>query len=145
VAGVDTLTAPPSVRRPVVTLWLLRAGLTAHVLTAALQPVLAGMFLTGDVDAIEVHALTASTLGLICLTCAGISVGYVVAGRGRIWVLPALLALFTVETGQIIVGYLRVLQVHIPGGVTIVVASVLLAVWVWTPAAARPRRPRGAR
>jgi hypothetical protein len=139
---VDTLTAPPLVRRPVVTLWLLRAGLTAHVLTALLQPVLAGMFLTGDVDAIGVHAAAASALGLICLTCAAISVGYVVAGRGRIWILPALLAVFTVETGQIIVGYQRVLQVHIPGGVTIVIASVLLAIWVWTPSAARPRRAR---
>jgi hypothetical protein len=145
VTVVDILTAPPRVRRPAVTLWLLRAGLTAHVLAAALQPVLAGMFLTGDVDAIEAHGLTATALGLVCLTCAGISVGYVTAGRGRIWVLPALLALFTVETGQIIVGYLRVLQVHIPGGVTIIVASVLLAIWVWTPSAARPRRPRGAR
>jgi hypothetical protein len=142
---VDTLTVPPRVRQPAVTLWLLRIGLTTHLLAAALQPVLAGMFLTGDVDAIEVHAGTATALGLICLTCAGISIGYVTAGRGRLWILPALLALFTVETGQIIVGYLRVLQVHIPGGVTIVVASVLLAVWVWTPLARRTRRPRGAR
>jgi hypothetical protein len=142
---VDTLTVPSRVRQPTVTLWLLRIGLTVHVLVAALQPVLAGMFLTGDVDAIDAHAATASTLGLICIACVAISIGYVVAGRGRIWILPALLALLTVEVGQIIVGYLRVLQVHIPGGVTIVVASVLLAVWVWTPLARRPRRPRGAR
>jgi hypothetical protein len=139
---VDTLTAPPRVRRPGVSLWLLRTGLTAHVLAVLTQPVLAGMFLTGDVDAIDVHAAMASALGLLCLACAGISIGYVTAGRGRIWILPALLALFTVETGQIIVGYQRALQVHIPGGVLIVVSSVLLAVWVWSPAA---RRPRGAR
>jgi len=133
------------VRRPGVSLLLLRIGLTAHVLAVLTQPVLAGMFLAGDVDAIDAHAATASVLGLICLACAGISIGYVTAGRGRIWVLPALLALFTVETGQIIVGYQRVLQVHIPGGVLIVVSSVLLAVWVWTPSATRPRRPRGVR
>jgi hypothetical protein len=139
---VDTLTAPPRVRRPAVSLWLLRAGLTAHLLAALAQPVLAGMFLTGDVDAIDGHAATATGLGLVCLTCAALSVGYVVAGRGRLWILPALLALFAVEAGQIIVGYERVLQVHIPGGVTIVVASVLLAIWVWTPSAARPRRAR---
>jgi hypothetical protein len=139
---VDTLTAPPRVRQPGASLWLLRAGLTAHLLAVLAQPVLAGMFLTGDVDAIDVHAAMASALGLLCLACAGISIGYVSAGRGRIWILPALLALFTVETGQIIVGYQRVLQVHIPGGVLIVVSSVLLAVWVWSPAA---RRPRGAR
>jgi hypothetical protein len=142
---VDTLTVPSRVRQPAVTLWLLRIGLTTHLLAAALQPVLAGMFLTGDVDAIEVHASTATALALICLACLGVSIGYVTAGRGRLWILPALLALVTVEVGQIIVGYLRVLQVHIPGGVTIVVASVLLAVWVWTPLARRPRRPRGAR
>ncbi len=139
---MDTLTAPQRVRRPAVSLWLLRTGLTVHLLAALAQPVLAGMFLTGDVDAIDVHAATASALGLLCLTCAGLSLGYVIAGRGRIWIFPALLALFTVEAGQIIVGYSRVLQVHIPGGVTIVVASVLLAVWVWTPSAARPRRVR---
>jgi hypothetical protein len=31
---------------------------------------------------------------------------------------------------------------HVPLGVTIVVTSVLLAGWVWTPSAARPRTPR---
>jgi hypothetical protein len=139
---VDTLTAPPRVRRPGVSLWLLRAGLTLHVLAVLLQPVLAGMFLTGDVDAIDAHAATATALGLICLASAGIAVGYVTGGRGRIWVLPALLALFTVETGQIIVGYQRVLQVHIPGGVLIVVSAVLLAVWVWSPSATRARGER---
>jgi hypothetical protein len=136
---VDTLTAPAGVRRPVISLWLLRGALTAHLLAVLCQPVLAGMFLTGDVDAIGVHGAIASVVGLITLVTTVLAVGYVVGGHGRVWILPVLVALFVVEVVQIVVGYSRFLQVHVPLGVTVVVLSVLLAAWVWTPSAARAR------
>jgi hypothetical protein len=39
-------------------------------------------------------------------------------------------------------GYSRQLELHIPLGVAIAVAAALLAAWVWTPSAARPRGKR---
>ncbi len=130
---MDVLAAPR------ISLWLLRAVLTAHVIATLTQPVLAGLFLTGDVDAIDVHAAVASLVGSLGLAAAGIAVAYVLAGRGARWVLPVAVLLVAAEVTQIVLGYQRELQFHVPLGVAIVTASVLLAVWVWSPAAGRAR------
>ncbi len=129
-------------RRPAASLWLLRGALTVHLLAVLSQPVLAGLFLTGDVDAIEVHGLVGTAVGFLTLATAGIALGYVIVGRGRLWILPALVVQFLVEGVQIGVGYARILQLHVPLGVIVVVLSVLLAGWVWSPSAARPRGQR---
>jgi hypothetical protein len=124
------------------TLWLLRILLTVHLLAVLCQPLLAGLFLSGDVDAITVHGIVGSTLaGFGILLVLG-ALLYVLAGRGRLWILPVMVALFLVEGLQIGFGYSRDLSLHIPLGVLIVTGSILLAAWVWTPWAARPRARR---
>jgi hypothetical protein len=141
---VETLvrpTAGPS-RRPRASLWTLRFLLTAHLVAVLAQPVLAGLFLTGDVDAIEVHGLVGSLLALVTMSLIAGALAYVVGGRGRLWVLPVTVLLFLAEGFQIGVGHSRALEVHIPLGVAIVVVAVLLAAWAWTPSAARPRGAR---
>jgi hypothetical protein len=116
--------------------------ITVNLLAVLAQPVLAGLFLTGDVDAIGVHGVIGSLLGVIELVVIVIAFAYVLGGRGRLWVLPVAVLLFLAVGFQIAAGYARELELHVPLGVTIVVASVLLAGWVWTPSAARPRIPR---
>lgn len=130
--------APPTAKRPRLTLWLLRITATLHLVLVLAQPVLAGLFLTGDVDAIEVHAAVADALAFVELPFIAIAVAYAIA-RGRLWVVPATVTLLVAVGLQMAVGYSRALQIHIPLGVVIVTVSVLLAIWVWTPAAARPR------
>lgn len=141
VAPSPPVTAAPA-RRPRVSLWLLRAVVTVHLLAVAVQPVLAGLFLTGDVAAIEVHGLVGSVLAAWSLLVIAVTVGYVAGGHGKLWVLPAMVVLFLAEGFQIGMGYARTLQAHIPLGVVIVAVSLLLAIWVWSPWA---RVPRGAR
>lgn len=137
--GVNTLVRPAGTeRRPRLTLWSLRIAATFHLVLVLAQPVLAGLFLTGNVDAITVHSTVANVLAVVELMLIGIAVAYVVA-RGRLWVLPAAVVLLVAVGLQMAVGYSRALQFHIPLGVAIVTAAVLLAIWVWTPAAARPR------
>jgi hypothetical protein len=140
---VGTL-APPALvaRRPRISLWLLRSLITVHLLAVLAQPVLAGLYLTGDVDAIGVHGLVGTSLALVGLVVIGAALGYVLGGRGRLWVLPVAVLLFLAEGFQIAAGYTRQLELHIPLGVAIVVTSVLLAMWVWNPSAARPRTRR---
>ncbi|WP_169396784.1 hypothetical protein [Pseudonocardia xinjiangensis] len=116
--------------------------ITVHVLAAVAQPVLAGLFLTGDVDAIGVHGLIGSLLTLVGMAVIGVALAYVLGGRGRLWVLPVAVLLFLADGFQIAAGYERQLELHIPLGVTIVVVSVLLAAWAWSPSAARPRTRR---
>jgi hypothetical protein len=126
------------VRRPRLTLWLLRIAATLHLVLVVAQPVLAGLFLTGDVDAIQVHEAVANVLAFAELALVGIAIAYVVA-RGRWWVLLAAVLLLLAVGAQMAFGYDRALQFHIPLGVAIVTAAVVLAIWALTPAAARPR------
>jgi hypothetical protein len=127
------------VRRPRASLWALRTLLTLFLPAVLAQPVLAGMFLTGDVDAIGVHGLNGSLLALGAMALVVAALGYVLAGRGRLWVLPVTVLLFLAVGFQIGAGYARQLELHVPLGVAIVVMSVLLTAWTWTPWAARPR------
>jgi hypothetical protein len=124
---------------PRITLGLLRLVVTAHLVAVLAQPVLAGRYLTGDVDAITVHGAVGSALAALDLLVIAAAALYVVGGRGRMWVLPAAVLLFVAVGLQIGMGYARQLGVHVPLGVGIVTASVLLTAWVWTPSARRPR------
>jgi hypothetical protein len=135
--------APP--RRPRATLALLRLVLTAHLLAVAVQPVLAGLFLTGDVDAISVHRWVGLLVVLSGLVVLAATFGYVVAGRGAWMVLPVAAALVFAEMVQLGMGFGRILQVHVPLGVAVVVGVVLLTVWAWSPRAGRPRGRRASR
>ena len=136
---MNTLVRPSGTpARPRITLWLLRIAATVYLVLVLAQPVLAGLFLTGNVDAIEMHATVADVLAFGALGLIGVAIAYVVA-RGRVWVLGAAVLLLVAVGAQMAFGYTRALQFHIPLGVAIVTASVLLAIWVWTPAAARPR------
>jgi uncharacterized membrane protein (UPF0182 family) len=141
---VDTLAPPKAAptRRPRLTLWTLRLLLTGHLLAVLAQPVLAGRFLTGDVDAIKTHGLVGSLLALVAMSLIVGALLYVVGGRGQLWVLPVTVLLFLAEGFQIGMGYSRQLHLHVPLGVAIVVIAVLLAAWVWTPCAARARGTR---
>lgn len=136
---MDILAPPDVQRRPRISLWSLRVALTAHCAAALCQPVLAGLFLTGDVGAISAHALVATLLVLLCAISAVAGGCYVVAGRGTVVAVVVPAVLIVVEGFQIGMGYQRQLQIHIPLGVVIVMLSVALAVWVWTPSARRPR------
>ena len=131
---MDTLT-----RRPRVSLWLLRAVLTAHLLLVLAQPVLAGLFLTGDVDAIAVHGAVGIAVAASEMVVIGVALGYVLRGGGPVWVLAVTVLLPVAAGTQIHAGFTRELALHIPLGVAVVTAAVLLAVWVWTPSAGRPR------
>lgn len=121
------------------TLWLLRGVVTVHLVAVLAQPVLAGAFLAGDVDAIAVHGTIGSLLAVVGMATIVATVLYVVGGRGRLWVVPVAIGLFLADGIQIGAGFSRDLGLHVPLGVAIVVASVLLAAWVWSPSAGRAR------
>jgi len=131
----------PVTHRPRLTLWLLRAVLAAHLLAVLVQPVLAGYYLTGDVDAIGWHAAIGSTLAAVALLVIAAAVGYVLVRRGGWWLLAVAVLLFLADGFQIGMGYERALEIHVPLEVAIVVGSVLLAGWSFTPAA-RAREAR---
>ena len=135
---------PPADRGPRATLQVLRVVAILHSLAFLGQPVFAGEYLMGDVDALALHdanAFVITGLDVIQLICA---IVFCWKGRGRAWPIWASLAIALAVEVQVGMGYERLLVVHLPLGVSLVVGQILTTVWLFRAAAAtpRPRRER---
>lgn len=122
---------------PPASVWVLRVVLTAHLGGVLAQPLLAGVFLTGDVDAIPVHRSVGLAVALSGLVVVAVALGYAVAVRGRWWLVPVAVLLLLAEMLQLGMGFARLLQVHVPLGVAITVMVTLLTGWAWSSSARR--------
>jgi hypothetical protein len=136
---------PPAQPGPRATLQVLRIVAVLHSLAFLGQPVFAGGYLMGDVDALALHDVNAfviTGLDVIQLICA---VVFFWKGRGRAWPIWASLAIALAVEVQVGMGYERLLVVHLPLGVSLVVGQILTTVWLFRTAAATPlprRAPR---
>jgi len=131
--------APPG---PRATLTVLRVLAVLHTAGAVMQPMLAGVYLGGDVDALAVHELNAHVvtgLGFFQLVAA---IVFVWRGRGRFWPLWASLAICLAVQAQVVMGYEGVVAVHLPLGVSIIAMQILFTVWLFRAAARTARRSR---
>lgn len=129
---------------PRITLHVLRVVAVLHSLALLGQPVLAGQYLSGDGDALAAHdanAFVVTALDVVQLICA---IAYTWKGGGRSWPIYTSLAIALAVEVQVGVGMERILAVHIPLGVSIIVAQILVTVYLYRPAAAiaRARRVR---
>lgn len=122
------------------TLWILRVAVVLHAASVAMQPVLAGRYLSGEYDALAMHQANSFVLHGACVVGFFAAVAYWRVGRGRGWPALLLFGLFLAEGIQVGFGYERQLAVHIPLGVTIVLTAIWLAAWSFT-ARARVTRP----
>jgi hypothetical protein len=133
--GSDHLPSPSPARPAApVRRWpwiLLRVTLVLQALDAFLQPVLAGRFLSGDFGMLAAHAHNA-TYGVFVLAVLQIAVTALAwrlaKGPGSLVIVSVVLAGAVLL--QIILGFDRVLGVHIPLGVAIITIIGWLAVWV---------------
>src|SRR5262245_17827771 len=138
---------PPADRGPRVTLQVLRVVAVLHSLAFLGQPVFAGSYLMGDIDALALHranALVVTGLDVIQLVCA---IVFFWKGRGQAWAIWASLAIALAVEVQVGMGFERLLAVHLPLGVSLTVGQILTTVWLFKAgaSAARPRRGRRAR
>jgi len=142
---VSQQVAQEPVRRPRASLWFLRTTLVLHTGLVVAQPVLAGYFLSGEVDAMAVHGPIGSTLWMVSMLQFAAAVLYWRPGGGRLW--PALITsvLFFAEFVQLIFGYLQNFAVHVPLGTAIVITVVAMAIWSFCPTARPARRNRRGR
>jgi hypothetical protein len=125
--------------------WLLRIAITLHALDAFTQAVLAGRFLSGDYGMLQTHLANAN-FGVSSISTVQIitAILYWRPGGGRGWPVLASLALTGIEAVQIALGVNRVIGIHVPLGVLIILISAALSVWAWRPAFDRRRRRRSA-
>ncbi|SDT15416.1 hypothetical protein [Microlunatus soli] len=121
--------------------WLLRILLTLTALLLFTQPVSIGQYLQGRFTMLDMHAAVGSGVIVVSFFAACAAVFYTIVG-GRVWV-PITVGVtgFLIEI-QVGMGYAHQLGIHVPLGVTIIAAGILLAIWVWTPASGRSRARR---
>jgi hypothetical protein len=135
-ATADTGTTHQGPRQ---SLQVLRVVAVLHSLAMIVQPVFAGMYLSGDVDALFAHQVNAGVVtafDVIQLICA---IVFSWKGGGRFWPIYTSLAIAVVVEVQVGVGFERVMAIHVPLGVSIIVAQILLTVWLFRADAATPR------
>jgi hypothetical protein len=136
-----TTDQPVKVRRPRVTLQLLRITLVVHAVLVIAQPIAAGYFLSGNVDAMtDIHATIGGSVWMVAFLQTIVATCYTLAGRGRIWPTIASAVLVVAEFVQLTYGYLQNFAVHIPLGTAIVTTVVWMTVWSFRSTARLSRR-----
>ncbi|MBO8196522.1 hypothetical protein ITI46_33560 [Streptomyces oryzae] len=120
--------APPhKVRRwPIV---LLRTVATVFFVLLLIQPVLAGMFVSGDVDLLQLHEANSFAISITSWFQALAAVLVWRPGRGPVWPTGLAVLLSVAVVMQDGWGYARELQLHIPLGVLLVATSTALVYW----------------
>ncbi|SDQ66111.1 hypothetical protein [Thermostaphylospora chromogena] len=123
--------------------WSVRGTVTAHLVSVLAQAVLAGLFVTGDVDLLRMHSMNAGVASTL------VTLQFVAAillwrpGRGAVWPLWASLVLVMLEGIQHTTGFSRDLGLHFPLGMLIFGFSSAMAVWAWGRIERRADGPAG--
>jgi len=95
------------------------------------QSVFAGQFLDGSYDSLLVHRENATWAGIAMLISAVAAVLVRWPGRGPWWPMAACIGIFGLVGLQIFLGFNRVISLHVPLGVSIILLASALAVWSW--------------
>ena len=121
-----------STRGPAWPRWVLRVTSMVAAIMLFDQAIFAGQFLSGAYPMLHTHRENATYAGISVLLAAAAAVLFRWPGRGPWWPIVAYLGLFGLVALQIVLGFSQALAIHIPLGVTIILAAVILAVLMWT-------------
>ncbi len=111
--------------------WAFRVLITVAAVFLFNQAVLAGQFMSGTFEALEFHAFGA-TVSEILVALAIFPAGWArFRRRYPLWPAVVTALLFVSINVQEFVGEERILTVHIPLGVSIIVVVSGLTVWAW--------------
>jgi hypothetical protein len=119
-----------AVHRTTPTGWVFRAVVSPHVAAIAGQPVLAGVYLTGDFDGLRWHAVGADVVSSIGYLQVIAAIAVWVRLR-QAWPFLATMAVVAAETVQYFAGLDGALWLHIPLGVMTVAGVVVQFIAAW--------------
>ncbi len=119
---------------------LMRAAVTLWATLVFVQPVLAGQFLDGNEELVEVHGMNANVVLVAALAMLVAAVLLWRPGRGAAWPAGASALLVMVSLAQALLGDAGLLAVHVPLGVLLFGSAVGMLSWVWSRRI-RVRRP----
>jgi hypothetical protein len=120
-----------------------RIVITAAAVLLFDQAVFAGQFLAGTFGSLHTHRENATVAGIVVLGAALAAVPVRWPGNGPIWPIFACLGLFGLIALQIALGFARILAVHVPLGVSIILLTTVLAVRAWRPVRPAAAPPAG--
>jgi len=121
---------PPRVPRPWA-FWPLRVVALVETVLIFDQAIYAGRFLAGDFTSLHVHRENATYTGIVLLVELLAAIVLRWPGRGPTWPIFFTLGMFGLIALQIVAGFARLLAIHVPLGVALIVATVLMLVWTW--------------
>lgn len=114
--------------------WPRRVFRVATLVTAVMlfdQAVFAGQFLAGSFDSLHTHRENATYAGISVLVSAVAAVLVRWPGRGPWWPIAGYAAVFGLVALQIVLGFARVITVHVPVGVATILLATVLAIGAW--------------
>jgi hypothetical protein len=124
--------------------WSLRVIALGVAVLVFGQPVLAGLFVTGDVGMLRLHSTSAGFITTLAFLQFAAAILVWRPGRGPSWPIWASLAFFLAAEVQAALGYARVVGLHIPLGVLLFGFAVVMVIATWSPKLqvrrSRPRR-----
>jgi hypothetical protein len=113
--------------------WPLRVIALIQAIVIFDQAVFAGQFLSGEFGALARHGQNATIAGLATVVMILAAAVLRWPGGGPTWPILACASLFGLIALQIAMGYARLLTLHVPLGVAIIMASCFILVQVWRP------------
>ncbi|MFW6597051.1 hypothetical protein ACQBAU_06025 [Propionibacteriaceae bacterium Y2011] len=114
-----------------VLLWLLRVLCTLWLIQLLYQIILAGGFISGQVEWFQGHSLNGAMLGILPFFGVVAAVVHLVLVRRRWWLIPLWLGMWLLIEVQAILGYTRVIGAHIVGGSVLLATAAILCVALW--------------
>ena len=113
--------------------WPFRIVAVAETVLIFDQAIYAGRFLAGDFGGLALHKDNATYTGIVLLVQFVAAIALRWPGRGPLWPALTCLGMFGVIALQIILGYARMLAIHVPLGVALITGTVLMLIWAWRP------------
>lgn len=116
------------------TLGVFRIVATLAALGAVAQPFLAGMFLSGSFSALRAHEVTGQAVGAIAVLALLCAILYWRVGGGPVNSIRMTGGFLVAVVLQIVLGYSRILVLHVPLGVMLTLGAGRLAYFAWREA-----------
>lgn len=118
-------------RQALWTVWVLRVVITITAVLMFDQAVFAGQFLSGVYPALAIHRDMSSVTMVFALLTVVAAVLARWPGHGARWPIVASVALLVLTALETFAGYIALVGLHIPLGVTVIMMTAALAVWAW--------------
>lgn len=108
---------------------VLRVGFGVQAGLGVTQPVLAGSYLSGNLDAIDIHSAIGGLFAVVAFGALILALVHWYVGRGPGWPAGVMAVLVVLVSVQATAGYARSLGLHVPLGVGLVTSVVALFGW----------------